>query len=221
MNLLPADGDTDFTGCEAVIFDCDGTLVDSEVISLRVLVDLIAEQGLVLDHQQAVDNWSGRDLQEVFLEIEALLQKHLPANFLECFRDQQLIRLADSVQPIAGARELLQGMKLPFCVASNAPQKKIRLCLKTTGLLDFLDANRIFSAYDIQAWKPRPDLFLEAAKQLGTKPAACAVVEDTGVGMDAGLAAGMKVFGFDPHGRLPYRDGVTVVRRLEELAAYF
>lgn len=206
---------------EAVIFDCDGTLVDSEVISLKVLVELVELQGLSIPHQQAVHDWSGCDLQEVIQEIESELGHPLPANFLETFRQRQLAQLADRVKPIAGASELLQDMRLPFCVASNAPQNKIRLCLKTTGLSDFIESDRIFSAYDIQAWKPRPDLFLHAAKQLGRPPQACAVVEDSGVGLDAGLSAGMTVFGFDPHGRLPFRDGTITVRRLEQLKAVF
>lgn len=211
----------DFPAIQAVIFDCDGTLVDSEEISLKVLVDLVAQQGLVFPHDQAVQDWAGRDLHVVLQEIEAQLGKKLPERFLETFREHQLAKLAESVTPVPGAGPLLEGMRKPFCVASNAPQNKIRLCLETTGLLPFVDSERIFSAYDVRAWKPRPDLFLHAAKQMGMPPSECAVVEDSGVGLEAGLAAGMHVLGYDPHGRLPSRDGVIVFHHLDELRPVF
>lgn len=206
---------------QAVIFDCDGTLVDSEVISLRVLVDLVAGHGLHIPHQSAVDEWSGCDLADVFTEIETRLGKKLPPNFLETFREHQLAQLAANVVPIPGAASLLQSMKYPFCVASNAPQNKVRLCLETTGLLSHVAANHIFSAYDVQAWKPRPDLFLHAAEQMGIQPKHCAVVEDSSVGLDAGLSAGMIVYGFDPHGKLVHRDGVQRITSLAELLPTF
>ena len=206
---------------EAVIFDCDGTLVDSEVISLKVLVDLLATHGLDVPHQEAVDKWSGCDFADVFTEIETRLGKKLPANFLETFREHQLPELAANVTPIRGAVELLQSMTLPFCIASNAPQNKVRLCLKTAGLLSFVDPANIFSAYDIQTWKPRPDLFLHAAKHMGVVPERCAVVEDSGVGVEAGLAAGMMVYGFDPHDKLPKRENVSIIRDLGELRQAF
>lgn len=206
---------------QAVIFDCDGTLVDSEVISLKVLVDLVAGHGLSIPHHEAVQQWSGCDLADVLREVEARLGKRLPASFLETFREHQLTQLAANVVPIRGAAELLQNITLPYCIASNAPQYKIRLCLETTGLLSHVDPELIFSAYDVQAWKPRPDLFLHAAERLGVSPARCAVVEDSSVGLDAGLAAGMTVYGFDPHGKLRRRTGVTTIKSLLELKAIF
>ena len=206
---------------KAILWDCDGTLVDSEVISLKVLVDLVAHHGLSIPPQQAVEEWSGCDLHEVIEEIGRRLGKPLPANFIDTFREHQLARLAVDVQPVAFAESLLTGMSLPYCVASNAPQNKIRLCLQTTGLLPYVDPNLIFSAYDIQAWKPKPDLFLLAAERLGVAPKACAVVEDSGVGIDAGLAAGMVVFGYDPHHRLPSRPGVIEVSCLDQLRPIF
>lgn len=206
---------------QAVIFDCDGTLVDSEVISLKVLVDLVEKEGLTIPHQEAVDAWSGCDLADVFAEVERRMAKKLPVDFLDTFRKHQLQQLEANVQPIPGAAALLQAIRFPFCVASNAPQYKIRLCLESTGLLPFVDSQQIYSAYDVNAWKPRPDLFLHAAECLGVKPKHCAVVEDSAVGLDAGLAAGMNVFGFDPHGKLPHRPGVQVVGCLSELLSTF
>ena len=202
---------------QAVIFDCDGTLVDSEVISLKILVDLVAGHGLMIPHREAVDRWSGCDLADVLAEIEARLGAKLPPDFLETFRKRQLQELAQNVMPIVGAKELLRSITLPFCVASNAPQNKIRLCLETTGLLTYVPEDKIFSAYDIQAWKPRPDLFLHAAEALHVPPRSCAVVEDSEVGIEAGLTANMQVYGFDPHRKLTRRAGVTMIHELATL----
>ncbi len=206
---------------KAVIFDSDGTLVDSEPISLKVLVELIAERGLQIPHEEAVAKWSGCDLADVFVEIESRLQSKLPDNFLDIFREHQLARLRAEVQPISGAKELLESLTLPFCVASNAPQNKVRLCLEATGLLPFVKSDCIFSAYDINVWKPRPDLFLHAAKQLGFEPGECAVVEDSGVGVEAGVAAGMQVYAYDPHAELDVSDNVVKICDLSELLPLF
>ena len=206
---------------KAVIFDSDGTLVDSEPISLKVLVELIAERGLQIPHDKAVAKWSDCDLADVFREIEERLGSKLPDNFLDTFREHQLERLSAEVKPISGAKELLASLTLPFCVASNAPQNKVRLCLETTELLPLVKSDCIFSAYDINAWKPRPDLFLHAAKQLGFEPAECAVVEDSGVGVEAGIAAGMQVYAYDPHSELGAIDGAVTIRELSELTPVF
>jgi HAD superfamily hydrolase (TIGR01509 family) len=205
----------------AVIFDCDGTLVDSEPISLRVFVNLIIEQGFQIDHKVAVRKWAGCDLHEVMSEVESRLERKLPVDFLDIFRAQQMEQLAEDVTAIAGAHDLLTSVNIPRAVASNAPQQKVRLCLEKTGLLDFFDTDRIFSAYDIQIWKPRPDLFLSVADSLGVAPEHCAVVEDSKFGVQAGLDAGMQVFCFDPHEELDGFANVPRVKRLHELMDRF
>lgn len=204
---------------KAVIFDCDGTLVDSETISLAILIECVAEYGLQISHEEAMERFAGNELSVVFAEFEERLGRKLPDDFLDSFRRRQMGVLEQSVQAIDGAEELLSGIRLPFCVASNAPLSKVKLCLTSTGLIRHFDDARIFSAYQINAWKPEPDLFLLAAESLGVAPEHCAVIEDSVFGLKAGLAAGMQVFGFDPHGKLPTDLGpVKHVNRLSELS---
>lgn len=205
---------------EAVIFDCDGTLVDSETLSIAVLVELVAECGLTLNYQDALHEFAGNELAVVLDSVERRLGHALPDDFLTRFRDRQIQELEKSVEAIDGAAELLAALSLPFCVASNAPLPKIRVCLETTGLMPFFDDPRILSAYQIQSWKPAPDLFLQAAETLSVAPERCAVVEDSRFGIDAGLAAGMQVFALDPHGHhreLRRVHSVTSLRQLHPL----
>jgi HAD superfamily hydrolase (TIGR01509 family) len=203
---------------EAVIFDCDGTLVDSETISLRVMSELVGEFGHEISHADAVRRFSGQDLKLVIRELESDMGRELPDDFMDRFRDRQIPCLQRELQPIVGAHELLRTLRIPFCVASNAPQAKIRVCLETTGLKRFFPDELIFSAYEIQRWKPDPTLFLDAAKRLGVSPHKCAVVEDSHFGIDAGIAAGMQTFAFDPYERCQtYGDKIARVRCLSEL----
>ena len=195
-----------------VIFDCDGTLVDSEPISLRVLVELIDELGHAIEHKVAVARWAGRDLAEVFKEIETEMGKPLPEDFLETFRAHQLARLEVEVQPVPGAEQVLSTITLPFCVASNAPKNKVLLCLTSAGLLKHVPEEQVFSAYDVNAWKPKPDLFLHAAEEIGVRPKNCAVVEDSCVGVQAALSAGMQVFAYDPHEQMEVQENVARFR---------
>lgn len=203
---------------EAVIFDCDGTLVDSETLSIAVLVELIAEYGLQLDYEQALQQFSGNELSLVLDEIEAQLGHALPKSFLTDFRERQIGVLQQRVQAVHGAEELLAEMTLPFCVASNAPLKKINVCLEATGLKRFFAEPQILSAYQIQVWKPAPDLFLMAAESLSVSPERCAVIEDSRFGIDAGLAAGMQVFALDPHDHHANIPEVQTVQTLRQLS---
>ncbi|MCH2210640.1 MAG: HAD-IA family hydrolase [Fuerstiella sp.] len=206
---------------EAVLFDCDGTLVDSESPSIRVLVNFVSEFGLQLDFEEALHEFSGSELAEVLRGIEQKLGSSLPQDFEQQFRRRQIPVLKEQLQAIDGAAELLDAMTLPACVASNAPLHKIQVCLEATGLDRHFAKSRIFSAYQIQTWKPAPDLFLMAAQSLGVAPERCAVVEDSRFGIDAGLAAGMQVFAFDPHGIHDQDARVTSVRSLSGLIPIF
>ncbi|TWT54992.1 6-phosphogluconate phosphatase [Rubripirellula amarantea] len=188
---------------QAVIFDCDGTLVDSETISMELLLEGVTPLGIRMTHDEAMVRFAGNDLKVVLAELEATLNTPLPLDFLPNFRRRQFEVLAERLQPVDGAMELLGSLSLPFCVASNAPRQKIRICLETTGLIAHCSDDRIFSAYDVDAWKPDPKLFLAAAEALQVAPADCLVVEDSVFGIEAAHSAGMQVIAFDPHGSLP------------------
>jgi HAD superfamily hydrolase (TIGR01509 family) len=203
---------------KAVIFDCDGTLVDSETLSLAVLVQHVAEFGLEISHAEAMERFAGNELSVVFSEFEDRLGRKLPEDFLDTFRSRQMDVLREQLQPVAGVHDLLDAMQVPFCVASNAPVSKIQLCLETVGLIHHFDESVIFSAYQIKRWKPEPDLFLMAAERMQVAPQHCAVVEDSVFGIKAGLAAGMQVYGYDPHENLTGQfENVQLVRSLSEL----
>lgn len=202
---------------EAVIFDCDGTLVDSETLSISLLLDFASEFGPNLEYEDALQQFAGVDLAVVIQSIELQLGHALPDDFMERFRTRQLPILREHVQAIHGAKELLEALNRPVCVASNAPLSKINVCLETTELDQFFTESRIFSAYQIETWKPSPDLFLMAADFLQVAPECCAVVEDSGSGIEAGLAAGMQVFAFDPHQVHETNTRITAVRCLTDL----
>lgn len=206
---------------EFVIFDCDGTLVDSETLSMHVFCDHVARLGFQIGHQEALDRYAGQDLNEVLVEIGEQLERKIPDHFMKEFRTDQIARLKTDLVAIDGIGELLENITAPFCVASNAPRYKVETCLESTSLDRFFTAESIFSAYDIDRWKPAPDLFELAAKRCDTEPKHCAVVEDSIFGIKAGLAAGMQVFAFDPHDRLECKpDGVTFVASMKELHQY-
>ena len=205
---------------EGIIFDCDGTLVDSELISLGVLVDYLAEFGLAMPHEEAVSRFAGANLAFVLSELADQMTEPLPPDHVDEFRSRQMDRLRVELQPMPGAALLLASLKVPVCVASNAPRPKIELCLNTTGLIQHFDGSRIHSAYDIECWKPKPDLFWKAAKSIKVAPDKCAVVEDSLPGIEAGLAAGMKVFALDANQSLRKKiQGPHFLNSLSELAA--
>lgn len=202
---------------DLVIFDCDGTLVDSEVVAAQAWSDHVATYGVDLTAQQALAQFRGVSMTLCLARIEELHGKPLPASFEQELRALMAQMLEQRLQPIAGALEMVQALAVPYALASNAPHHKIELCLRVTGLLPFF-AGRIYSAYDVQRWKPDPSLFLFAAKSLGVDPARCAVVEDSLPGVQAGLAAGMKVIALQEHGVHPEMpDGVSIIERLAEL----
>lgn len=187
---------------KAVIFDCDGTLVDSETISLQVMVDFVADLGVTLSHTEALSRFAGKDLKLVIDELAPLMNRPVPEDFISLFRVQQLAALRSDLKPIEGADELISSMQLPFCVASNAPLSKVQVCLDSTGLAKHFSDRNMFSAYQVQAWKPDPAVFLYAAAQTGVKADECLVVEDSIFGVDAGINAKMQVIAFDPDGQL-------------------
>ncbi len=205
---------------EAVIFDCDGTLVDSEPITVRVLVEYVREFGLELDFDEAHEVFVGRDMRSIAAWLESRAPQQLPDIFAKEFRSRQAAALRKSVQPIDGAHELLAAMTKPFCIASNAPQEKIAINLSVTGLDKFFTANRTFSAYDINVWKPQPDLFLYAAKKLNVDPENCVVIEDSLAGVEAGLAAGMQVIGYSKNADMEPTDQVPFVHSLKTLVQH-
>ena len=182
-----------------MIFDCDGVLVDSETLGNRVIADTVNELGLALTFEDSIRLFRGLKMAEVVLAIEARLGRRLPEAFVPDLRARMADLFHRELRAVEGVEQALDELRMPTCVASNAPMDKIRLTLGLTGLLQRFDG-RIFSAYEVGAWKPDPGLYLHAAKAMGADPEACVVVEDSVPGVQAAVAAGMRALGYAPSG---------------------
>ncbi len=190
---------------KGIIFDCDGTLVDSERIANEELIDYLAAFGVHLSMEESAARFNGVEMKDSVAQIEQLLGAPLPDDFVPAMRARLAAAIEQRLQPVAGVQRLIESLSVPYCIASNAPPDKIALSLAVTGLAQAF-RGPIHSAYTVGAWKPDPALFLHAARELGVAPSQCVVIEDSLAGVRAGLAAGMTVFAFQPHGldaRLP------------------
>jgi HAD superfamily hydrolase (TIGR01509 family) len=183
---------------KCIIFDCDGVLVDSEAISTGVLVDMANALGANMDYKQSLIAFKGKSLTACIDVISKRIDNTIPIHFEQDYRINTFEAFRKQIQPIKGIKEVLDKLKVPFCVASSGPENKIRLNLEVAGLLPYFE-NNIFSCYAIQKWKPKPDVFLWAAKTMGFKPNECLVVEDSVSGVKAALAGGFDVFGYTEH----------------------
>lgn len=184
---------------KAIIFDCDGTLVDSERVGNQVIIESLRDFGLHLDLEEAVAAFAGRKMTDTLAIIEARLGHPVPTDYLTQLRAQMAAAFKDRLEAMEGVHDLLKILKVPLSVASNGPHEKMQVSLGVTGLLHYFE-DRIFSAYECNSWKPEPGLFLFAANQLGIDPAHCAVIEDSPLGIEAALRAGMTPFGYAPRG---------------------
>jgi HAD superfamily hydrolase (TIGR01509 family) len=194
---------------ELVIFDCDGVLVDSERIAVKVDVEVLAELGWELTEDEVIERFVGRSDDDVTLTIEAHLGRRLEANWADQFEPryrQALDAELTVVDGIIGVLDAVDAAGVQSCVASNGSHPKIRHSLGLTGLRDRFGGH-LFSVDDVHRGKPSPDLFLHAARTMGVAPARCAVVEDSRSGVEAARAAGMRGFG--------YGGGVTPAAWLE------
>jgi HAD superfamily hydrolase (TIGR01509 family) len=178
-----------------VIFDCDGVLVDSEPIAVRIDVEMFAELGLTVSEQEVIERLVGRSPEVLVQAVEEQLG-HSPPDGWEERGERRLRRAFEAeLEPVDGIREALASISLPVCVASSSPPERLRFKLELTGLYERF-AGRIFSATEVANGKPAPDLFLHAARQMGVAPADCIVVEDSRYGVQAARAAGMDVLGY-------------------------
>ena len=183
----------------SVIFDCDGVLVDSEVISNTVLAGLLTEAGLPTTLDQAMTVYRGRSMTSVATMAAAQLGAPLPFDVGERYYETVEAVFARELEPVPGVVAALDRISLPSCVASSGPHHKMAVTLRRTGLWARFEG-RIFSATEVSAGKPAPDLFLHAAARMGFDPAGTAVVEDSVPGVTAAVAAGMRALAFTRHG---------------------
>jgi HAD superfamily hydrolase (TIGR01509 family) len=212
---------------DLVIFDCDGVLVDSEIIFARVLGECLTEAEFPATAAEALLLGFGKNRDTLTAAVEARYGRGLPDGFFEAMRERTALVLEHELRPIPGVVELLGRLSTRRCVASNGHLQRVRERLALTGLLRFFDPH-VFSAIQVAAGKPAPDLFLLAARRLGAQAAACVVVEDSIVGVVAAVAAGMPVVGFCGGSHCPgdHADQLIaagcsqVFSHMAELAAY-
>jgi len=178
-----------------VIFDCDGVLVDSEPISIAVLLDLIGKAGGSVSEEQAYRLFLGRSMAAVREVLRDEFALTLSDHQLAGMRAELMRRFRGQLRPVAGIAETLARLDIACCVASSGSLDRIRLSLGLTGLLEMLEPH-LYSASMVMKGKPAPDLFLHAARDMGVAPADCVVIEDSPAGIDAAHSAGMRVFAF-------------------------
>lgn len=204
---------------EAVFFDCDGTLVDSEVICSRAYVAMFREFGITLDLAEVFKRFKGVKLYEI---IDTISKEHdvaLAQAEMEPVYRAEVARLFDSeLEAIAGADTLLESVTVPMCVVSNGPVSKMQHSLGKLGMLHHFP-EKLFSGYDIQRWKPDPALMFHAAKAMNVNVEKCILVDDSSAGAQSGIDAGMEVFYFcaDPHNKPIDHPNVTTFTELAQL----
>jgi HAD superfamily hydrolase (TIGR01509 family) len=208
----------------AIIFDSDGTLVDSEVPGMDVLHEMACAAGLRLTRDEAHARFRGVRMADIASWIGAQIAakpEDFESEFTRQYRATSTRRFKENLRPMPGAYDLLSKLKIPFGVATNGPREKVQLTLDLTGLLPFV-GDRIFSAYDQGCFKPDPGLFLLAARVLGHEPRHCAVVEDSIPGIIAGVAAGMQVFSLHERIGVPEEivERVHFIGALPDLSKY-
>lgn len=212
---------------DLVIFDCDGVLVDSEVISNRIFRESLAELGVVLSLEEMMAFGIGKNAVTLAAAIEQEFGVTLPAGFMEGRRARIMEAFTDELKPIDGIPELLAALKLKRCVASNSHIDRVRHALTTTALMPHLEPH-IYTAAMVERGKPAPDLFLFAAGRHGVRPERCLVVEDSLSGVTAALAASIPVIGFvgGSHCRPGHADAmrdagcIEVFARMDEVASF-
>jgi HAD superfamily hydrolase (TIGR01509 family) len=177
-----------------LIFDCDGVLVDSEVLSCRIDAEFLTEIGVPYTAEEIARQFLGVSLKTMISRIESERDCKLPDDFSEKLNRTLFARFETDLKPIEGVRDAILSLPFPRCVASSSIPERIALSLRVTGLADLFD--NIFSSTQVARGKPAPDLFLHAASRMNTLPEKCLVIEDSIAGVQAARAAGMRVIGF-------------------------
>jgi HAD superfamily hydrolase (TIGR01509 family) len=209
-----------------LICDCDGVLVDSEVIADRVMYETLSATFPGLDFEPIVKTAFGQQTSRFLEGIETAFGITLPADFLNAIEHNVELALAASLSPINGVRDALQRVTLPAAVVSNSRMSRVTASLRRAGLQQIF-GERVFSAEQVARPKPFPDVYLFAAQTLGVDPSRCIVVEDSVAGLNAARAAGIKTIAFVGASHIPdgYADalrkmGITrIMQHMDELPA--
>lgn len=215
-------------GFDLIIFDCDGVLVDSEIIAAEVESKLLTEAGFPISAEEVAERFAGLTWKDILFEVERESSIPFSATLLDASEKLLDQRLASEVQAIDGAIEAITRIPGPRCICSNSELKRLKMMLARTGI-DKLFGEHVYSAREVGEGrtKPAPDVFLHGAKQFNVDPAKVLVIEDSVHGIHAAIAAGMRVVGFTggAHSYPGHADKLTeagaetVIRRMAELPA--
>ena len=203
---------------DLIVFDCDGVLVDSEVISCRAHAETLTRHGFPITSEQVFDRFLGRSTRQAHLEVEAELGRSLPDDFNTQLQDELYRSFEATLQAVPYIGQALDAITQAVCVASSGSHERMRVSLGCAGLYDRFAPN-IFSATQVANGKPAPDLFLFAAAQMRRAPERCLVIEDSIPGITGAVAAGMTVLGF--HGGSHCRPGYADTLRATGAVAIF
>jgi len=180
---------------ELIIFDCDGVLIDSELISARSLISALEDRGVQVNLDYVAEHFLGRSYPVVLAQIRGEFGVELDDTFEEEYRKRLLERFRSELRAMPGIRTLLSSLEIPYCVATSSSPLRVRASLEIVGLTDLME-DRVFTASEVARGKPAPDLFLHAAARMGVTPDRCLVIEDSRNGIRAARAAGMRVWWF-------------------------
>jgi HAD superfamily hydrolase (TIGR01509 family) len=194
---------------DLIIFDCDGVLIDSEVLSCRCLSKALAAYGIDLDPSEALDLFLGRSVAAVREHYEALGHS-IPEHFSAELKAEVHAAFLSGLCPIEGVSSVLEALQIPYCVASSSDVDRVSFSLSLTGLARHFD-RRLYTAQMVERGKPAPDLFLFAAERMQADPRRTLVIEDSISGVTAGKAAGMTVWGFIGGSHYQSRDGEAIL----------
>lgn len=211
-----------------IIFDCDGVLIDSEIVSARVDSEMLRECGYDIAPEALAHRFAGLTTEQIFRRAGEELGRVIPDALIRRAERETDRLLGEEVQPIAGVHKMLDRLDDPRCICSNSRPERLEVSLRKAGLWDRFRPY-VFSARDLPDGqpKPAPDIFLHAAERLGLDPAEAIVLEDSSVGVTGAVAAGMRVVGFTGashtwpgHSEALVEAGaVTVIRRLTDFPA--
>jgi HAD superfamily hydrolase (TIGR01509 family) len=197
---------------ELIIFDCDGVLIDSEAIACRADSACLAEIGIAMSAEQIMDRYLGISADTMCADIEQRQGRALPPDFAETLRLRVAAAFETELMPMVGVEAALDALPQRRCVASSSAPERLRHSLSLAGLLHRFEPH-VFSATQVARGKPAPDLFLFAAASMHTDPAACVVIEDSVPGVQAAVAAGIRVNRLHRRWSLPARPRGASARR--------
>lgn len=201
---------------ECILFDSDGTLVDSEPLTFRLLVEELIPFGGRLDAEALHLRYRGWKLGNVLAELDARHGLGLPSDFEPRFRELQRARFEAELEPVPGVPELLSGLRQARAVVTSGPLPKVRKALAVTGL-DRYFGDHLYSACEIGVWKPDPGIYLHAAADMGFAPERCLAVEDSPIGLEAAVRSGIPTVFLNRYGESCPFEGLTEIASMSEL----